>query len=112
MLHTPPIPAELWEQIPPHVRAVIPPNHLVFRVAKVVDLSFIYDLTKDLYCEDNGRPSVDPVLFFRMPLIEYLFGISVDQTLSPARRALSEDTCTGSITPDLWFLGKSQIVYS
>jgi hypothetical protein len=29
-------------------RAVIPPNHLTFRVAKVVDVSFIYDLTKAL----------------------------------------------------------------
>lgn len=63
------------------LRALIPPNHLVFRVAKVVDLTFIYDLTKDLYCEDNGRPSVDPVLFFRMQLIGYLFGISSDRRL-------------------------------
>jgi transposase len=51
------------------LQAPIPPGHLVRRVAKLVDLSFIYELTHDLYCEDNGRPSVDPVLFFRMQLI-------------------------------------------
>jgi transposase len=56
--------------------AVIPSHHLVLRLAKVVDLSFIYELTHDLYCEDNGRPSVDPVLFFRMQLIGYVFGIA------------------------------------
>ena len=46
-------------------QATIPPEHLVRCVAKVVDLSFISELTQDLYCEDNRRPSVDPVLFFR-----------------------------------------------
>jgi len=63
------------------LQAVIPPNHLVRRVAKVADFSFIYELTQERYCEDNGRPSVDPVLFFRMQLIGYLFGITSDRRL-------------------------------
>ena len=63
------------------LQATIPSTHLVRRVAKVVDLSFIYELTRDLYCEDKGRPSVDPVLFFRMQLIGYLFGIASDRRL-------------------------------
>jgi transposase len=46
-----------------------------------VDLRFIYELTHDLYCEANGRPSVDPVLFFRMQLISHLFGIPSDRRL-------------------------------
>ena len=51
------------------------------RVAKVVDLSFIYELTQDLYCEDNGRPSVDLVLFFRLQRMGYLFGITSERRL-------------------------------
>jgi hypothetical protein len=57
------------------LRTEISPNYLVRRMAKAVYLSFIYELTYDLYCEDN-RLSVDPVLFFGMQLIGYLFGIS------------------------------------
>ncbi|PXW85691.1 transposase-like protein DUF772 [Nitrosomonas sp. Nm84] len=30
---------------------------------------------------DNGRASIDPVLFFRMQLISYLFGIESDRQL-------------------------------
>jgi transposase len=63
------------------LQAAIPPNHLVRRVAKVADLSCIYELTYDPYGEDNGRPSVEPVLFFRMQLIGYLLGISSDRRL-------------------------------
>jgi transposase len=63
------------------LRAVIPPNHMVLRVAEIVDLSFSYALTKELYCEDTGRLSIDPVLFFRMQLIGYLFGIASDRRL-------------------------------
>lgn len=37
-----------------------------------MDLDFLYDLTEELYCLDNGRASIDPVLFFRMQLISYL----------------------------------------
>ncbi|MXS78826.1 transposase, partial [Nitrosomonas sp. JL21] len=39
------------------------------------------DLTGELYCQDNGRASIDPVLFFRMQLISYLFGIESDRQL-------------------------------
>lgn len=38
-------------------------------------------MTCDLYCKGNGRPSVDPELFFRMMLIEYLYGIASDRQL-------------------------------
>lgn len=64
-----------------NLQEAIPPDHLVRRVAKIVDLTFIYELTHDLYCEDNGRPSVDPVLFFRMQLLKYFFSIPSDRRL-------------------------------
>ena len=64
-----------------NLAAMIPKNHLLVRLDRVLDLSFIYKLTKDLYCLENGRPSVDPVLFFRMQLIGYLYGIESDRQL-------------------------------
>ncbi len=59
----------------------IPEDHLLYRLDKVVDFDFIYDLTKRLYCADNGRVSIDPVLFFRMQLISYLYGMKSDREL-------------------------------
>ena len=64
-----------------NLAAMIPQSHVLVRLDRVLDLSFIYELTKGLYCVDNGRPSIDPVLFFRMQLIGYLFGIRSDRQL-------------------------------
>lgn len=60
---------------------MIPGNHLLVRLDKAINLGFIYELTRDYYCSDNGRPSIDPVLFFRMQLIGYLYGIDSDRRL-------------------------------
>ena len=40
-----------------------------------VDFTHIYELVEDLYCEDNGRPGCDPVVLFKLVLIQHLFGI-------------------------------------
>ena len=61
-----------------NLKNMIPKNHLLMRIDKAIDLDFIYELTSDLYCSDNGRPSIDPVLFFRIQLIGYLYGIKSD----------------------------------
>ena len=42
----------------------------------------IIELVEHLYCEDNGRPAVDPVVLVKMVLIQHLFGIkSLRQTV-------------------------------
>ena len=42
-------------------------------------------MVEDLYCEDNGRPSCDPVVLFKLVLIQHLFGIrSLRQTMRDA----------------------------
>ncbi len=63
------------------LESFIPKDHLLRKVDKILDLEFLYDLTEELYCLDNGRTSIDPVLFFRMQLISYLFGIESDRQL-------------------------------
>jgi len=60
---------------------MIPKDHLLRRIDKRLDFDFIYELTEPLYCQGNGRPSVDPVLFFRMQLISYLYGMKSDREL-------------------------------
>jgi len=47
------------------------------------NFSFIYDLMKDRYSLDNGRPGIDPVVLIKMVPIQYLFGIrSMRQTIN------------------------------
>lgn len=61
---------------------LVPGDHLVRKIEHAIDFSFIYDLVEDLYCEDNGRPSVDPVVLIKIALIQCLFGIrSMRQTV-------------------------------
>jgi transposase len=54
---------------------LVPENHLVRKVEATIDFSFIYQLVKDLYSEDRGRPSIDPVILIKMAFIQYMFGI-------------------------------------
>lgn len=61
---------------------LVPKDHLVRKIENVIDFSFIYELVRDVYCEDNGRPSVDPVVLIKIALIQCLFGIrSMRQTI-------------------------------
>ena len=48
---------------------LVPQDHLLRKIDKYIDFSFIRDLTRDLYCHTNGRPAVDPVVLFKMLLV-------------------------------------------
>ena len=54
---------------------IVPENSLFRKVDKYIDFTFIYDEVKDLYCENNGRPSIDPVVLFKLVFIQALDGI-------------------------------------
>ena len=61
---------------------LVPKDHLLRLIDKAIDWSFIYDLVEEKYCSDNGRPSIDPVILIKIPLIQYLYGIkSMRQTI-------------------------------
>lgn len=62
-----------------NMETLIPRNHLLREVDAKIDLEFVREMTKDLYCQDNGRPSIDPVLFIRICLITYLYNIPSDR---------------------------------
>lgn len=63
------------------IEKLIPNNHLLRKIAKHVNLNFVDELTESFYCQNNGRPSVAPELFFRMIIIGYLYGIESDRQL-------------------------------
>ena len=60
---------------------IVPKDSLFRKIDKYIDFTFINDKVKDLYCENNGRPSIDPVVLFKIVFIQALDGIkSMRQT--------------------------------
>lgn len=78
------------------VEQLVPKDHILRDIDKAIDFSFVYDLVKDLYSEENGRPSIDPVVLIKMELIQYLFGI-------PSMRRTAEEIKVNLAYR--WFLG-------
>ena len=61
---------------------LVPADHIVRKIEAAVNFNFIYDLVRDLYSSESGRPSLDPVVLFKLVFIQYLFGIrSMRQTM-------------------------------
>ncbi|MTI68952.1 MAG: transposase [Firmicutes bacterium] len=60
---------------------LVKPDHLLRKIEKHIDFSFIYDLVIELYSEDMGRPSINPVVLFKMSLLQALYGISSERRL-------------------------------
>lgn len=58
------------------IEDLVPKTHLLRKIDAAVDFSKIYEIVKDLYCKDNGRPSTDPVVLFKTAIIQHLYGIS------------------------------------
>ena len=52
---------------------LVPQDHMVRKLENAIDWSFIYPLVEPLY-SSIGRPSVDPVVLFKMIFINYVFG--------------------------------------
>ncbi len=60
---------------------LVPEDSIFRKIDKHVNFTFIYDLVKDKYSENNGRPSIDPVVLFKMVFIQTIEGIkSMRQT--------------------------------
>jgi transposase len=78
------------------IETLVPPDHLLRKIDRVIDFGFIYDKVEHLYCQDNGRPPIDPVLLFKMLLIGYLYGVR-------SERRLEQEICYN--VAYRWFLG-------
>jgi transposase len=56
-------------------------DHFLRRIDRVLDLSFLRELTAPRYAAEQGRPSIDPEVYFRMQLVAYFYGIAKDRRL-------------------------------
>jgi transposase len=78
------------------LRQLLPDDHVLVRVDRVLDLTWLRDEVAELYCPDNGRPGVDPEVTVRLMLAGLLLGIVHD------RRLMREAQVNLAIR---WFIG-------
>lgn len=64
------------------VEGLVPPDHLLRKIATVVDFFCIHEQrVAGLYSANNGRPALDPVMLLEALFIGYLFGIRSERQL-------------------------------
>lgn len=63
------------------IETLVPEDHLLRKIKKHIDFSFINTMCREYYCLDNGRPAIEPVIIFKMLFIGYLFGIRSERRL-------------------------------
>lgn len=78
------------------IEDIVPQGHLLRQISNAVDFSKIYEFVEELYCDDNGRPSIDPVVLFKMVLIQHLYGL-------PSLRRTADEVSLNIAYR--WFLG-------
>jgi len=78
------------------LRQLVPDDHILVRVDRNLDLSWLCGEVADFYCADNGRPGLDPEVAVRLMLAGLLLGIVHD------RRLMRESQVNLAIR---WFIG-------
>src|SRR5438874_8184140 len=74
---------------------LVPPDHFYRHLERTLDLSFVREFVQQTYAT-GGRPSIDPVVFFKLQLVMFFEGIrSGRQLMRHAADRLSV----------LWYLG-------
>src|SRR5229473_2673260 len=59
---------------------LVPQDHFYRHLQKVLDLSFVHDLVRERYAV-AGRPSIDPVVFFKLQLVMFFEDIRSERLL-------------------------------
>jgi hypothetical protein len=76
----PPKPRRLDAPIAVSLEALVPPNHFYRHLEAKLDLGFVRDWAGERYAE-RGRPSIDPVVFFKLQLVMFFEGIRSERKL-------------------------------
>ena len=70
-----------FRPLPPvTLEELVPPDHFYRHLECTLDLTFVRDLVRDGYAE-AGRPSIDPVVFFKLQLVMFFEGVRSERQL-------------------------------
>src|SRR3954463_12971518 len=73
--------ARAFGPLPPvTLEDLVPADHFYRHLERVLDLGFVRDLVRDAYA-GTGRPSIDPVIFFKLQLILFFEGLRSERQL-------------------------------
>ena len=70
----------LDEPITVSLEDLVPHDHFYRHLENTLDLSFVRDLTRELYAE-RGRPGIDPVIFLKLQLLMFFEEIHSERKL-------------------------------
>jgi transposase len=59
---------------------LVPADHFYRHLERTLDLAFVRDLVRDAYAE-GGRPSIDPIVFFKLQLVLFFEGLRSERQL-------------------------------
>ena len=73
--------ARLFASLSPvSLEELVPPHHVYRHLEDAFDLGFVRDLVRDADAP-IGRPAIDPVVFFTLPLILFFAGLRSERQL-------------------------------
>jgi len=81
------------------LETLIPQDHFYRHLEKKLDLSFVRDWAKDCYAE-RGRPSIDPVVFFKLQLLMVLEGVRSERQVVELFTTNAADTSADTVPDD------------
>ncbi len=73
-------PRRLHEPVMVSLEDLVPADHFYRHLEATLDLSFVREWAQDLYAE-RGRPSIDPVVFFKLQRVMFFEGIRSERKL-------------------------------
>jgi transposase len=76
-------PRRLDEPIAVSLEELVPRDHFYRLLEATLDLSFVRSWVQECYA-DRGRPSIDPVVFFKLQLVMFFEGIRSERKLIEA----------------------------
>src|SRR5437660_11834411 len=59
---------------------LVPQDHLYRHLEQTLDLSFVREFVQETYAQ-GGRPSIDPVVFFKLQLVLFFEGMRSERLL-------------------------------
>ena len=74
-------PAQLELFVAGPLEQLVPDDHVLARIDRVLDLSWLHEEVADCYCANNGRPGIDPEVAVRLMLAGFLLGFAHNRRL-------------------------------